>query len=251
MVPPTLLLLIGALAALASGAFLRERRLRLAHAQAVSGKGDLLAGLLRLQRLTAGELHGVAVTLLGHSQAASHPSSDVFNGVAHKLIGISDDMMRRGVAPDTAHVIEAEAIELRPVLEFAVAQIAAGLGPGQRAWRIGSISEDTVVFADRRALNQILVTVLASAAASTREGDWIDVSLHSNDHAWQLRIEDEGAGLAVGQGVGQGSENRGMGYGLTLARSLMQAHGGQLEVQSTAQIGTSVRLIFPVKAPRV
>ena len=250
MVLPGLLLLIGALAALASGVFLRERRLRLAAADMVAGSSDRLAGFLRFQRLTAGELRGVAVTLLGHSQATTHPSSDVFDGVAHKLIGISDDLLRRGVAPEVAHVIEAEIIELVPVLEFAVSQIAAGLGPGKRAWRIGSIPDKTMVFADRRALNQILVTVLSSAATSTREGDWIDVSLHTNDHAWQLRIEDEGTGLAVGRGNGRGSENRGMGYGLTLARSLMHAHGGQLEVQSTAQIGTSVRLIFPAGAAR-
>ena len=144
-------------------------------------------------------------------------------------------MMRRGAAPEATHVINAAEIPLTPVLEFAVAQIAAGLGPGRRAWRIDSIAEGTVVFADRRALNQILVTVLSSAAASTREGDWIDVGLQTTDHDWQLHVEDEGTGRAVGHGnAADGSENRGLGYGLSLARSLMQAHGGRLEVQSAA-----------------
>ena len=247
MVPGFALLLLSALAAVAAGAFLRERRLRLACARGASDTTDMLAGLMRLQRLAAAELRGVAVSLLGHSQAAAHPSGKFFDGVARQLIGMSDDMMRRGMAPAASHVIEAADVQLMPVLEFGVAQIAAGLGPGCRAWRIGSIAEDTVVFADRRALHQILLAVLSAAAAATREGDWIDVSLQINERDWQLRIEDEGAGLAIGRGHAEGSDNRGMGYGLTLARSLMQAHGGRLEVQSAAQIGTCVTLTFPLQ----
>jgi signal transduction histidine kinase len=61
-----------------------------------------------------------------------------------------------------------------------------------------------------------------------------------------VQVEDEGTGLASPEPVpGAQRDSRGIGLRLALARSLMLAHGGRLEVEAAAQVGTSVRLIFP------
>jgi signal transduction histidine kinase len=62
---------------------------------------------------------------------------------------------------------------------------------------------------------------------------------------WTLTVEDEGAGLQLGATPGEGRDTRGLGVGLTLASTLMQAHGGALTVKSAASIGTRVGIAFP------
>ena len=132
------------------------------------------------------------------------------------------------------------------MVEFAVAQVSAHLGPGRRAWRIDPAFGPARLPADRRALNQVLVSVLTAAAAATRDGDWIELSLRQEAEGAVITVQDEGVGLPVAQHHARQEDSRGIGLRLTLARSLMQAHGGSLTVQSAERVGTRVRLWFPV-----
>jgi signal transduction histidine kinase len=44
----------------------------------------------------------------------------------------------------------------------------------------------------------------------------------------------------------RGTESGGVGLGLTIARRIIEAHGGDIEVESEAGQGTTVRLWLPV-----
>jgi signal transduction histidine kinase len=136
-------------------------------------------------------------------------------------------------------------VQLGPLLHFVVAQISASLGPGQRAWRIAPDLDHVALLADRRALHQVLLRVLSSAALATKDGDWIDITAATAPDGWTLAISDEGTGLALSHMDGAGTDTRGVGVGLYLARSLMQAHGGALAMESAARIGTRACLRFP------
>ena len=68
----------------------------------------------------------------------------------------------------------------------------------------------------------------------------------------ELRVEDNGVGIGADdlprvfdpffttRPVGQGS-----GLGLTVARDIVGAHGGSIEIESTLGEGTCVRLLLP------
>ena len=133
-----------------------------------------------------------------------------------------------------------------PVILFAAEQVAAYLGPGRRAWRLDPAFTRIRLRADRRALNQVLVNVLSGAAASTRNGDWIDLTAERTADRFTILVQDEGVGLPVARSEAHCREGRGIGLRLTLARSLMQAHGGSLIVDSVERVGTRVRLELPI-----
>ena len=217
---------------------LRQRLVR-----GTEGDREGRAAATRMLRLVAGDMRGVALSLLGHADGM--PPQATVSGTARRLLDLSEDVLSQTEAPDGARHLEESQFALRPVVEFAVAQVAAQLGPAERAWRIGSELADVEVLADQRAMNQILVLALSSAAASTRGNDWIEVSSDMQGGEWVLAIQDEGIGLPVPAAGASGHEARGLGIGLALARSLMAAHGGTLKVESVARVGTRVSLGLP------
>jgi signal transduction histidine kinase len=208
-----------------------------------------LQDLTRLVRLTAGDLRATALALLGRAQSAPDTDRGFLLSTQAALLDMTEALLRQTETRGASHHLQDEAVRLRPVLDFVVAQITCQLGPGHRAWRIAEDLHGIEMLADRRALHQILLRVLTAAALSTRDGDWITItggwSTAFPDGGWTLAIEDEGAGLAIDATRLDGRDTRGLGVGLTLAQSLMQAHGGALVLQSAASVGTRAGLVFP------
>jgi signal transduction histidine kinase len=161
------------------------------------------------------------------------------------LLDLAEALIDQTEEPGTPRTLREETVQVRPLVDFVISQVAAQLGPGRRVWRLGDGLEGATVLADRRALHQVLLRVVTGAALSTAHGDWIEISAAARGEHWVLAVEDEGTGLAISK-TGGGVETRGLGVGLALARQLMQAHGGELTLESTARVGTRARISLPV-----
>ncbi len=229
---------------LAWAVWARERARRQQAEQAAAALRTAQQSTLRLLRLSTGDQRNLALTLIGHAESLQ-PADPALTGLARCLLEMSDTLVAQTEDADGPRYITDETVALLPAVEFALDQLSAHLGPARRAWRIDPALADTHLLADRRALNQVLVSVLTAAATSTRDGDWIEISLQQEAAETALVVQDEGVGLPVAAGGRHPGESRGIGLRLTLARSLMQAHGGSLTVQSAERVGTRVRLGFP------
>ena len=238
------LLALLCVAAMAVAAWRREHFLGGRAQSAAEAALNAQEAALRLLRLSATDQRNVALTLFGHAEAME-PASPALTGLARRLLDMSEDLAQQVEDPGAPRILSPENVALMPVVQFAVSQVAAHLGPSRRTWRIDTAFHQTRLLADRRALNQVLVNVLSNAAASTRDGDWIELSAETGAHDWAIVVQDEGIGLPVAQGGSRTAESRGIGLRLTLARSLITAHGGSLSVETAAQVGTRVRLGLP------
>lgn len=232
------------LAALASAVVYRELSRRRDAERQCTTLHTGYESTVRLLRLAAGDQRNVALALFGHAQTTEPPDAELA-GLARRLLDMSEDLTQQTETPDATRHLQEEEVALMPVIEFAMAQVAAHLGPGRRTWRLTSDLEHVKLLADRRAMNQVLVNVLSGAAAATRNGDWIELSSAADGDTWSLIVLDEGIGLPLGPNDSHRDESRGIGLRLTLARSLMQAHDGTLTVESAERVGTRVRLSFP------
>ncbi len=114
-----------------------------------------------------------------------------------------------------------------------------------------------VLTGDKRRIMQILLNLLSNAIKFTPADGHVVVSVQRNAAGdLVLAVEDTGIGMAV-EDVGEamvpfgqvdsalGRRHAGTGLGLPLTRSLVELHGGSLEVSSRAGEGTTVRAIFP------
>jgi PAS domain S-box-containing protein len=166
---------------------------------------------------------------------------------------------------DVLDVSKIEAGQMRP-LESEV-DVAAILQACLRMVRERALAADLLVhvnvaddlpalLCDERLLKQMLLNLLSNAIKFTLEGSITVNALVAADATLQISVADTGIGIAGAdipkalQPFGQVDSTLtrrfgGTGLGLHLTRSMVELHGGHLDLTSTIGIGTTATLTFP------
>jgi signal transduction histidine kinase len=207
----------------------------------------------RLLRLATQDFRAPALALIGHAEQLRRGGADpvrhgaAITAIAEQLLGVADALQDHALPAAQPPVLRRESLCLGQALADAIAAVNGALEPGLRHWRIAPDLEGRPLFADRRALHQILLRVLTNAARLSRQDDWIDISCAVSPTGLTLFVADEGNGLPGldPPWLDDRPDNRGLGLGLSLARTLMAAHGGTLSVESAPRVGARVSLHFP------
>ncbi|HEY1613787.1 MAG TPA: ATP-binding protein [Rhizomicrobium sp.] len=114
-----------------------------------------------------------------------------------------------------------------------------------------------ILFADERALRQILFNLLSNALKFTPEGGKVTIFAHfTAESGLTFGVRDTGVGISradqprVFERFGQASHDvvtgdRGTGLGLPIVKGLIEAHGGSVMLESEPGKGTCVTVRFP------
>ncbi len=231
----------GAIAVLAQ----RRAAAALVRAQAAEARA---AGHARCLGLLAEELQAPGLALLGAAGRLGAEGEPVA-AEARQVLRLADEVKEVLAASAGPRCLSEEKVELAPLLQEVLAGVAAQLGQGRRPGRLAAACAGLRVQADRRALRGALSQVVARAARLTREGDWIDLHPVVTSESLAIVVEDEGAGLGaedLSAGAPTAAERtRGLSFGLAVARSLLEAHGGELRLEAQPGIGARAWLVLP------
>lgn len=116
------------------------------------------------------------------------------------------------------------------------------------------------VEADPQRLKQALVILLDNAVKYSPPGRPVKVECRCGDDAAEIEVRDAGAGIPAedlpyvferfyrGPDAERGVEE-GSGLGLSIARSIVEGHGGTIAIESGPGRGTVVRILLPLLAP--
>ncbi|RJQ55817.1 MAG: sensor histidine kinase [Actinobacteria bacterium] len=111
--------------------------------------------------------------------------------------------------------------------------------------------------ADRNRLVQVLRNLIENALTHTPAGGRVSVSLEAAGDGVGVSVSDTGKGISPEDLPfvferfyrGDSASGGGSGIGLTIAKRLVQAHGGTIEAAAGEGGGTVMRVRFPAPAP--
>jgi len=155
------------------------------------------------------------------------------------------------LAPVSPRRLAADAIRfLEPLLH--PRHISCELVPGADQ----GAEEPGPVLADRRMAGQALVNLLLNAAYVTPDGGRIRLRLARRDGFAGLAVEDDGPGIPVEQRArildpffSTKPEGEGTGLGLSVTRTIVDAHGGELTFDFPEGGGTVATVWLPLAPP--
>lgn len=119
----------------------------------------------------------------------------------------------------------------------------------------------TQLTACRRAVQQVLINLMANAIKFTDENGVVTVDAMDRDGYTRISVSDTGIGMTSDdlQKIGSpfvqiqadnAREYEGTGLGLSLVKGLVDLHDGQFAVESSPGVGTTVTVDLPVAGPR-
>lgn len=185
-------------------------------------------------------------------------ASDI-NSSGKYLLGVINDILDMSKIEAGQFSMEREEIDLCPLIRETVRVVS--LQAAAKDITVETrIADAMTLYADRRAVKQIVINLLSNAVKFTGQGGHITVRARSTSGALTLTIEDNGCGIpknALGklgrpfeQVQNQFSKNHaGSGLGLAISRSLAELHGGALKIRSTEGAGTIVSVRIPIRKP--
>lgn len=131
----------------------------------------------------------------------------------------------------------------------------AALGKDLR-WQISLAPDLPTLSIDPDRLAQALGNIVSNAIKYTPPGGTITISAAISTDTLQIAVQDSGPGIApeeqlrIFEPFYRGPTSRrfpqGMGLGLTIARDLITAHNGRIEVESVPGTGSCFRILLPL-----
>jgi signal transduction histidine kinase len=222
-------------------------------------------------------VYGYVQMLLRHPETSGSPEEE--GSPRHMLEAIADACKRLHVVFDeirNVSLIDAdrldvarEPVTLGPMIQGVVENLKS-FGPSRSlAFEYEGLSNLPVIEGDAKRLRQALWNIISNAMKYTPDGGKIRVAGQRIDDTMHLTVEDSGVGIpkeeqerifdrfsgledrSLQRSSKTGFKGAGLGLGLTVAKGIIEAHGGQIWVESEGNDeerlpGSTFHILFPV-----
>jgi cell cycle sensor histidine kinase DivJ len=152
-----------------------------------------------------------------------------------------------------------EIFDLKETADAAVRFVKMSAERSGVALRLAIAPEAASIFADQRAVKQVLINLLTNGVKFTPRGGTVSVNVARTGAGIEIAVADTGVGISavdlkrLGQPFEQveGEHHRskeGTGLGLALVKAFAAMHGGEACVNSVLGEGTTVRVRLPYGA---
>jgi signal transduction histidine kinase len=239
------------------GAYAREQDAALHLSRALRTKTDFIAD-------ASHELRTPLTVIRGNAEIGLSTADEGVRGAAlgdiateaKRMAGLVDDLLFLARSDAGVPPLEREFVPARWLLR-GVAQRAEALARQRGATLTTAIGGDGYLEVDPDRIEQAVLVLVDNAVKHAAAG--AEVNLRSESRAGALRIDvvDNGPGIPAEDlplvfdrfyqvGDRRARKKGGSGLGLSIARSIVQAHGGSLVADSALGRGTTMTIVLPL-----
>lgn len=179
------------------------------------------------------------------------------NRSGHYLLDLINDILDVSVIESGKLVLEDEIADAKGLIEDCDRMVRPRASAANLQLFVEIVDGLPAVNLDARRTKQVLINLLSNAVKFTPESGeiYVDAGLQ-HDGSFRISITDTGEGISekdqekifepfgrIEDSLRRGRE--GVGLGLAICRSIMELHGGGLEVVSEVGRGTRMTMVFP------
>jgi signal transduction histidine kinase len=171
------------------------------------------------------------------------------------LLAIIDDILDLATIDAGTFELKLAPVKVRGVIDAAVLGLGERLKQNHIALDIRIEPGIDTFVADGPRVTQILYNLLANAIGFSNPESRIVLSCRRDDDKLAFIVEDEGCGISAEyqaavfdrfESRANGSGHRGAGLGLSIVKSLVELHGGDIVLSSTPGRGTKISARLPL-----
>lgn len=239
-----------------------RRALRLAEAASRS-KTQFLANMSHELRTPLNAIIGFSEVMrremlgpIGMPQYQSY-STDIHDSAKH-LLAIINDLLDISSIEVGSHRLTEESFDPVAACQSVMTLLADKARQNAISLQLDPQRGMGRLLADRRMLIQMLINLVANAIKFTPRGGSVTLKTRRRaDGRFQFSVIDTGIGIAPDdlervtkpfeqvEGV-YARRHDGVGLGLSLVNSMIELHGGELDLRSTIGHGTTASIVFPL-----
>ena len=194
--------------------------------------------------------------------AKHHEYAELIHGSGHHLLTLINDVLDLAKIEAGGFDLRESELDLPRVIEECMNMVESHARANNCTVRAEIPVDLPLLFADERAIRQVLLNLLSNAVKFTQaDGSVVPFARVEEDGGLSFGVADTGIGIALAdqervfQNFGQGRHDvaisdKGTGLGLPIAKGLIEAHGGRIELESREGEGTCVTALLPASRTR-
>lgn len=203
------------------------------------------------------ELRAPLTSIAGFSELLATPEIGRLNAKQSEYVGhisqsadvltaVIDDILDLATIDAGAMSLDIEEVDLNDTIMQCADELAPMMEEHSIQLQIELASGAETLDADSQRLRQIIRNLMNNAVSFSPDGGTVTVSASRNEEFIDIAIADQGPGVAEEnresifarfEGRSTGERRKGVGLGLSLARSFCELHGGTLHVEPAGKRG--------------
>ena len=169
------------------------------------------------------------------------------------LSRLVDDLRTLAHSESGTLTLQKEPTDLAMLLNDATSAFSPDAAAQSVTLRVTAAADLPAIEIDPLRIREVVTNLVSNALRHTPAGGLVTVDGVRRDRVIEVRVRDTGSGIApedlakIFDRFYKGRASRGSGLGLTIARNLVVAHGGEIRADSTPGRGTTIQFTLPIR----
>lgn len=215
---------------------------------------DFVANVSHELRTPMASVRAMAETIILHSQKMPGTAEEFAQQIIveiDRLTALSDDLLQLATIEAEGNLLQMADVKLQEFIENIVVRMQV-IAEQKGIVIAVQIPDQLAAFADRNALEQVVINLLDNAIKYTPQSGKVSISAYRQDSRVIIAIVDSGIGIPAGDitriferfyrvDKARSRLSGGTGLGLAIVKHLLEAQGGTITVESVLQQGSTFK----------